>query len=82
MICDRISDDIPPQMKILNMVISILKGLPLLSWLKLEPCKSQHVIQLNVTLLMTSNYSKSIFQDIRDMLLQIFDVIQSDVALQ
>ena len=37
------------------------------------------VIQPNVTSLLTSNYFDSILQDI---LSQIFDVIQSDVALQ
>ena len=37
MISDRISDNIPPQMKILNMVIPILTHLQ--SRLKLERCK-------------------------------------------
>ena len=39
MISERISDDIPPQMKMLNMDIPILMHLLLLSHLKLERCK-------------------------------------------
>ena len=39
MISERISDDIPPQMKILNMVISIQMHFNLQFELKLERCK-------------------------------------------
>ena len=80
MISERISDNIPPQMKILNMVIPILMHfcsfVP--NW-SVESGLMPHVIQRNVTKLMTS---KGFLQYIADILLQIFDVIQSEVALQ
>ena len=74
MISERtcVSHDIPPQRKILNMVIPILMHLELLlqSRLKFERWKP-HKTARHPTKLMTSNY----FQDILK-LLQIFDVIQ------
>ena len=47
---ERISDNIPPQMKILNMVIPILKHFSSLSsnWSVVSRIK-RHIIQLNVT---------------------------------
>ena len=41
MISDRISDDIPPQMKILNMVIPVLMHFSRFFFTELERCK-QH----------------------------------------
>ena len=83
MISKRISDDIPPQMKMLNMVIPILMCFyNLVSNWSVVSCIKPHKGVLHptkMTLLMTSNISDSISQDI---LSQIFDVIQSDVAFQ
>ena len=57
MISERISDDIPPQMKILNMVIPILMHFcNFLSNQSVESCIKRHVIKRNVTYLVTSNY--------------------------
>ena len=57
MISDLISNDIPPQIKILNMVIPILVHFCSLNsnWIHVERYKP-HVIQRNVTQLMMSNY--------------------------
>ena len=57
MISESISDDIPPQIKILNMVIPILMHFSSLSsnWSVTRHVKT-HVIQLNVKYLITSNY--------------------------
>ena len=92
MIFERISNDIPPQKKILNMVITILLHLSTytaliysknsLFSLKSVLCKphkaAYHIIQENVTKLMTSNYFGQYTQD---LLLHISSVIQSDVML-
>ena len=72
MISDRISDDIPPQMKILNMVIPILMLLLQLP-LKLKRCKP-HNAACHQTIC-----SDSISHDI---LSQIFEASQSEVVLQ
>ena len=81
MITESISDDIPPQMKILIMVIPRI----LQFCLKLEhskphngACHPTKCDVINEVKLFPAVY-RSISQDI---LLQIFDVIQSDVALQ
>ena len=73
MISDRISNDISPQMKILNTVIPILMHFCslVLDWSLASRIKP-HIVQQNVTYC-------SIWQDI---LSQIFEVIQSDVTLQ
>ena len=57
MISDRISDDIRPEMEILNMVIPILMLLcsSVSNWSDTSRIKL-HVMERNVTLLMTSNY--------------------------
>ena len=57
MISERISDDIPPQMNILNMVIPILMHFfsYVLNWSIASRIKL-HVIQRNVTKFMMSNY--------------------------
>ena len=54
---DRISDDIPPQMRILNMVIHILLHFCslFLNW-SIASGRMPHVIQRNMTWLMTSNF--------------------------
>ena len=78
MISDCISGDIPPQMKILNMVVPILMHF---CSFELELCKP-HIAACNPTkchIIIDVTISESILQDI---LLQIFDVIQSNVALQ
>ena len=55
MISERISDDIPPQMKILNMVIPILMLFcSFVSNRSVESGTMPHVIQRNATYLMTS----------------------------
>ena len=56
-ISELISDDVPLQMKILNMVIPILMHFcSFISNQSVESHIKPHVIQQNVTLLMTSNY--------------------------
>ena len=57
MISGRLSDDIPPQMKILNMVIHILMHFCSLipNW-SIASRTKPHVIQRKVTQLMTSNH--------------------------
>ena len=60
MISEHISNDIPPQMKILNMVIPVLLH--------------------NYSFL--SNLSMQAARHPADIMLQVFDVIHSDVALQ
>ena len=65
-----ISEDIPPQMKILNVVIPILMHFcSFVSNLSNESCKKPHIIQQYVT------------STISDMS-QTFDLIQSVVQLQ
>ena len=54
MTSDHITDDIPTQMKTLNMVIPIL--MHLCSFISIDKLHKPHVIKLNVMLLMTSNY--------------------------
>ena len=78
MISDRISDNIPPQMTILNMVIPILMHFCIFC-LKLEYCKPHNAAPhpkkcdiINDIILFPTVYRTAI----------IFDVIQSDVALQ
>ena len=57
MISERISDDIPPQMKKLNMAIPILmRFYSLVSNWSVASRTETYVIQQNVTYLMTSNY--------------------------
>ena len=57
MISDRISKDIPPQMNIFNMVIPILMHFcSFVSNRSIASSIEPHIIQQNVTLLMTSNY--------------------------
>ena len=80
MISERISDDIPPQIKILNMVIPILMHFcSFVSKWSVASRIKPHVIQRIVTLLMMSNYFQ---QYITGYTVAIFDVIQSNVALQ
>ena len=80
MISEHISDDIPPQMKILNMVIPILMHFcSFVENLSVASRVMPHVIKRNMTYLMMPNVSCSILQDI---LSQIFEIIQSEVALQ
>ena len=76
MISERISDDIPPQVEILNLVISI--NAPLQFHLKFEGCKPHKAAHsqkkcdlINEVKLFLTVYRR-----------QIFDIIQSDVALQ
>ena len=89
MISERISDDIALQMKILNRVITILMAflclftITFLFSLKLERCKPHEVV---------CNLTKcDIIKDVRlvlivhvyrDILSQISNIIQSDIALQ
>ena len=83
MISDRISDDIPPKMKILNMVIPILLHFcSFVSNLSVASCIKSHVIQRTVTLLMMSNNFRQYIAGYTVTMSQIFDVIQADVALQ
>ena len=76
MISDCILDDIPPQMKTLNMVIPILMHF----CLKLEHFKlhkaAHHPMKCDII------YDIKLFPISQDIPSQIFDVIQSDVALQ
>ena len=77
MISDRISNDISPQMKILNPHSNAF----LKFRLKLERCKP-HKAARHPTLcdlIITSNYFR---QYIAGYTVAIFDVIQSDIALQ
>ena len=69
MISERISDDIPPQMKILNMVIPIL----------MHFCSGALQAACNPMICDVINDVKLFPYDI---LSQIFDVIQSNVVLQ
>ena len=75
MISKRISDDIPPQMKILNMVIPILIHFCsfVANWYITSRIKP-HVIQQNVTELMTSSFSRqyiAVLQDIPSKILTL-----------
>ena len=64
----------------LNMVIPIIMLFcSFASNLSVASRKNPHTIQRYVKLLMTSNYFR---QSSQDMMSQIFDVIQSDAALQ
>ena len=78
MISYHISDDIPPQMKVLNMVIPLLMhfgSFILILTVKscVKPLTKRDVIHdVNLKLVLT----------VYDILSQILDVIQSDVALQ
>ena len=76
MISERISNNIPPQMKILNMIIPILMYICSLNsnWSVARRIKP-HVIQRNMT-------SKYFQQYIAGTTVANFDVIQSDVVLQ
>ena len=81
MISERISDDIPPQMKILNMVIPILMGFYSLvsNWSGASPKKPYKGVRHPTKC--------DVINDIKlfptyDLLSQIFDFIQSDVVLQ
>ena len=76
---ERILDNIPPQMKILSMVIPILMLCNLFSNWNIASLIKPHVIQRNVTYKWRQTISDSILQDI---LSQIFDVIQSDTVIQ
>ena len=81
MISDHISDDIPPQMKILNMVIPIHSNTLPQFPLKLKRCKPHKAPRLQKKCDVISDvklFSDNISQDI---LSQIFYVIQSDMAL-
>ena len=69
MISDHIFDNIPPQMKILNMVIPILIHF----CIKLERCKPQKAA-CHPTIWDVINDFK-LFHTVKDILLQIFDVI-------
>ena len=73
MISDNISDNIPPQMNILNIVNPILQFA-----LKLERCKP-HTVACHPT-------KCDVINDVKlfptDILSQIFYVIQSDIVLQ
>ena len=77
MIFERTSHDIFPQMKILNRVITILMHFFSLvfNWRVASHIKP-HVVQQNAKQLIASNCYR------QDLLLQIFDVIQTDIALQ
>ena len=74
MILERKIEDIPPQMKILNIIIPFLMYFCSLvsNWSFASRIKP-HVIQQNVTKLMTSSYFGQYTKG--------YDVIQTDVAL-
>ena len=62
MIYERISDNIPPQIKILSMVIPILiRFYIFVSNLSVARRTKAYVIKQNVTQLMTSNYFPAIY---------------------
>ena len=73
MILDRISNNIAPQMKIVNMVIPILMHICILvsNWSIASGIKS-HVIQRNVTESMSSNYVPQYVAGYCNILSQIF----------
>ena len=78
MISERISDGIPPQMKILNMVILLQL------FLKFKQCLP-HKVACHSTICDVIKYVK-LFLTVhvyisQDILSQIFDVIESDVAV-
>ena len=78
MISEHISNDIPPQMKILNMVIPILMHFCCFvsNWSIANSIDARYLTICDV---INETFSDSIWQDI---LYQIFDVIQSDAMLQ
>ena len=81
MIYEHISDDIPPQMEILNMVIPILMHFYyFVSNLSNLNRNIIHVID-DIKLFQTV-YRRIYCCILPDILSQIFDVIQSDIALQ
>ena len=93
MVSDGIYDDIPPQMKILNMVIPILMDFLTFTHRKhfiLRKTLSEsfvsdvnhYVDQSLGTLLPTSDFRRYIADAIsQDILSQVLDVFQSDIAL-
>ena len=80
MISERISDDIPPQIEILNNGYPNSNAL-LLFLFELKRCKP-HKAAGHPTICDVINDVKLPGKTISDSISQIFDVIQSDVALQ
>ena len=83
MISDGISKGIPPRMKIINIVIpDLIHFCSFVSNWSVASHIKPHVIQRYVKKLMTLNFKTSDSIISKDILSQIFDIIQSDVALK